>query len=385
MPKTRGFLALAAGCLLTGSLGSVHAFSVFIAPLEATHGASRGAVSLVYSVALVFLTLSVLLGHRVYGVLRPPAFAAALCLLAAAGLALAAGAETLWLVGIGYGLLFGAANGMGYGFSLVVVSTAMPERRGFAMGVVTGCYAIGALVFALVYDRLIAAGGPSLAFAVMAAVMVAVALAAALLLWHARVAVGRPGVVQPANPLAVRRALLWRLWAAYGTGAAAGLMAIGHAAAIVTLAGAPASQAVTGVMLIALGNGLGGFAVGRLADAWPARRLLAVLPVASAVALFALIAVSGATATIVCLALLGFFYGAMIAAYPVATVAYVGVVLSARAYGRVFTAWGLAGLGAPWLAGVVFDASGGYTPALVLAGVAARASAALAASLPNSD
>ena len=138
-------------------------------------------------------------------------------------------------------------------------------------------------------------------------------------------------------------------------------------------------------MLIALGNGLGGFAAGRLADDWPARRLLVALPAASAVALFGLIAVSGATATIACLALVGFCYGAMIAAYPVATVAYVGVALSARAYGRVFTAWGLAGLGAPWLAGVVFDASGGYAPALVMAGVAALASVALAASLPAPD
>ena len=381
----RGFLALAAGSLLTGSLGSVHAFSVFIVPLEAAHGASRGAVSLVYSTALVFLTLAVLVGHRVYGVVRPPAFAAALCLLAAAGLAVAAGARELWLVGLGYGVLFGAANGLGYGFSLVVVTLAMPARRGFAMGVVTGAYAIGAMIFAMVYDRLIAAAGPGLAFAVMAAVMVAVAASAALLLWRSRIEVPPADAAQAANPLAARRAVLWRLWAAYGTGAAAGLMATGHAAAIATRAGAPASQALAGVMLIALGSGLGGFAAGRLGDDWPARRLLVVLPAASAVALFGLIAVSGATATIACLALVGFFYGAMIAAYPVATVAYVGVELSARAYGRVFTAWGVAGLGAPWLAGVVFDASGGYTPALVLAGVAALASVALAASLPEPD
>ena len=372
-----------AGILLSGSLGSVHAFSVFIAPLEDVHGASRGAVSLVYSTALVFLTISVFLGHRLYGALPPPTFAAVLCLLAATGLGLAAGAHELWLVVLGYGVLFGTANGLGYGFSLVVVTIAMPQRRGLAMGIVTGAYPTGAVVFALGYDLLIAVGGPDLAFGVMAAIMVAVATASALLLWRSQVEIGHlSSAAHTANPLAHRRAVLWRLWAAYGTGAAAGLMAIGHAAPIAAAAGAPASLAVTAVMVIALGNGLGSFAAGRVSDTWPARRLLVSLPAASVAALIGLIAVSGVTATIICLALVGFFYGATKAAYPVATMAYVGVSLSARACGRIFIAWGLAGLGAPWLAGVVFDTNGSYTPALILAAVAALASVALAASLP---
>merc|ERR1711871_1290401 len=53
----------------------------------------------------------------------------------------------------------------------------------------------------------------------------------------------------------------------------------------------------------------------------------------------------------------------------------VGADLFARAYGVIFLAWGLAGLTAPWLAGLLFDFSGGYDAALLL-GLASAATAA---------
>ena len=43
-PMRSGLSTLAAACLLAAVLGSVHAFSVFLAPLEAVFGASRSAV-----------------------------------------------------------------------------------------------------------------------------------------------------------------------------------------------------------------------------------------------------------------------------------------------------------------------------------------------------
>ena len=63
----------------------------------------------------------------------------------------------------------------------------------------------------------------------------------------------------------------------------------------------------------------------------------------------------------------GFTYGAIIAIYPVAVLHLVAQQVSARAYGYVFTAWGLAGLLGPWIAGVLFDERQSYTHALVLA------------------
>ena len=59
-----------------------------------------------------------------------------------------------------------------------------------------------------------------------------------------------------------------------------------------------------------------------------------------------------------------------------------GAVAGVRVYGRVFTAWGAAGLLAPWFAGTLFERSGGYTTALIVAGATALVSLLAALTLP---
>ncbi len=380
----RPWLCLAAGVALTTSLGSIHAFSVFLEPLERAFAAPRAQVSLLYSVALVALTLAVLVGHRVYRTMAPSRVAAISCFIAAAGSFLAAGAPSLLLTGAGYSLLFGAANGLGYGFSLFAVSHAMPARKGLAMGTVTAFYAVGASLFARVFDHLIGIGGIGLAFSAIGAVLILVGVLANVLLRLSRVRLPQSPVAEGEGSLRPWRRSLVLLWLGYGLGAAAGLMAIGHAAGIAAAASAAAHLVVLGAMVIAVGNALGGFVAGALADRWPVRRLLVLLPLVSAAALLALTLSAGPAAAIAGLGVIGFAYGAVIAVYPVAVAAYVGIDLAAKAYGRVFIAWGLAGLAAPWLAGLLFDARGDYALSLLLAAGAGLLSASVAAILPAS-
>ena len=46
-----------------------------------------------------------------------------------------------------------------------------------------------------------------------------------------------------------------------------------------------------------------------------------------------------------------------------------------QAYGRVFIAWGFAGLVAPWSAGLLYDLRGGYGLAMIIAAAIAILSA----------
>ena len=156
------------------------------------------------------------------------------------------------------------------------------------------------------------------------------------------------------------------LWVGYGTGVAAGLMAIGHATGIVESAGLNAmlwiAPALTGIF-----NMGGSFLGGWLADRLRPGRLLPALALLTTFALLLLWAGGSVTAALVGLALVGLSYGATIAAYPAVITKMTGPEDGPRIYGQVFTAWGTAGLFAPWFAGLLYDRAGDYALAFVIA------------------
>jgi len=377
MPFSKPAAALTAALLLTFSLGSVHAFSVVVAPLEERFGASRANVSLTYSIALVCLTAAVLLGHRIYHRAPPAIIGAGACLVAGLGLVIAALAPSLTVIYAGYGLLFGAANGIGYGFALIVAARSFPKRQGMAMGVVTACYAVGAIVFAQILETAEHALGLTAALLAQAAVIALCGVAATAALSAARIDMGDGGGAAADQTLGEGRATAM-LWLGFGFGCAAGLMAISHAAGVVTATGGSSHQAVTGVMLIGFGNAAGGFLIAWLADRLSLRLLLVGLPIVSAACLVALGFAASPEAAIALLGAVGLAYGAIIALYPIATSYRFGLERTARIYGIVFTAWGVVGFAGPWLAGIAYDADGVYRTALLAAAVAAAVSAAAA-------
>ncbi len=374
-----------AGCtVLSLVMGSVHAFSVFLEPLESRFEVGRDLASLTYSLALVALTLGVLVGHRVYGRLSPPGLVALLSLAAAGGLLLSAYAQTIVAVWLGYSAIFGFANGLGYGFALQFVAQANPRRSGLAMGLVTAVYALGAALAPLLLWDAVIGGGLTAGLVTMAAIVACAAPLAVLLLWRA----GEPFQREEAKgepPARADGGVLLLLWLGYGAGVAAGLAAIGHATGIARAGGAADAALRAAPIAIAAANMTGGLLGGWLCDRLAPRRLLIVLPLLSAVALGALAAGARGEALVVGLAAVGFAYGAIIAVYPAAIARRFGVLAGVRIYGRVFTAWGTAGLLAPWAAGLLFDLSGSYRAALIAAAVLALLSCAAAVRLPEAE
>lgn len=361
--------------LVTFVLGSVHAYSVLIVALETRLGLGRSEISLVYSLALVAITVAVLFGYRIYALLPAWQLLLATCLAAAGGLALAAEAQNWWQLCVGYSLLFGLANGIGYGYSLQLVGRVLPERKGFAMGAVTAAYAVGSIVFARLFAWKIEAESVTEALQALALAVVLGAVIAALLLYRAGASYGPASDATRAVPGGTA---ILRFWLAYMTAVFSGLMAIGHAAGIVLAKGSTPALAARGAILIGVGSALGGFIAGWLLDRWPASRFLVGLPLLAAAALLAVSAADDPGRAAALLSVVGFCYGAIIAMYPVAISNYFGAD-GPRAYGRVFTAWGFAGLIAPWVAGLVFDWRGSYQLALLLAAAIALLSAVCAA------
>ena len=360
----QGRIALIAASLVSMVLGSIHAFSVFLEPLETLFGSSRAAATLVYSFGLVFLTTAVLFGPVVYSRLKPATIYVLVAFLGALGTGLASIADGFLLVWIGYSLIFGTANGLGYGFGLQFAARANPDQMGLAMGVVTAAYALGAVLAPYGFVVALAFGGFFSAMIALGSVIFLVSMCAAFLI--ARTGLRYNNAQTESSVSRFLPGRIAAIWIAYGSGVAAGLMAIGHAAGIASTSGFSgwiAAATIAGCNLV------GSLICGWLSDRVSHRSILTSLPLLGATALLAISVFPGQTLSL--LGVVGFVYGGTIATYPVVIANLFPGEDGPRAYGRVFTAWGTAGLLAPWFAGQIYDWDGEYNAALwVAAGLA---------------
>ena len=370
-PPTRSLV----GCvLLSGVLGSIHAYSLFIESFESDLGVGRGEAGAPYSVALASLTVVVLVSHLLFRLVPGPLVVLIASGGAAIGLLLAASANSLAGVVLGYGVVFGAFNGLGYAFSLQRASESNPDRRGFALGLVTAAYALGGASTALVLDKQVAASGATSGLRWLALAIAVTGIVTSVLLTNN----DSPARRSPARLSSANLRILAPLWTAYLLAVLAGLMALGHAAAIVDDAGGPGGAAVVAA---GLASASGGLWVALVADRTATDRLLRLLPLGSAVVLVIAAVVSHGVVLMVSVAGIAFTYGALIAIYPLAVAQRFGQDGYSRAYGRVFTAWGTAGLVGPVGAGHLFEVTGSYRIPMFMAAVAAIGSAVVARQL----
>ncbi|WP_317056581.1 hypothetical protein [Roseovarius rhodophyticola] len=356
---SQGTRVLTGASLLSAVLGSIHAFSIFIEPLETQFQASRGLVSLTYSGGLMCLTLMVLLGHKFYGRAPAPILCLFAVVLGAIGASVAANANALWQVWLGYSILFGLANGIGYGFGLQMAAQANPGQEGFAMGMVTAAYALGAVVSPALFELGLASGGFWSAMLSLAIALLVFGLISACLMRGARFSASIP--VRPGSKVSG----VWPMWLAYFGGVMAGLMVIGHAAGIAKALD-PSKALWIAPAVVAACNLFGSLLGGQAVDRLPPRWVVVGFSVITFAALVALVAI-GAPIAMITLGMVGFAYGGTIASWPPVIAKRVGMDQSAKVYGRVFTAWGMAGLAGPWLAGTLYDGTGAYTVALGVA------------------
>ena len=75
-------------------------------------------VSLVYSLATLSLVGGAFATPRLLRLLSPASLALLACVVCAAGLLLAAQAASLTVLYVGFGIMFGVANGVGYALSI---------------------------------------------------------------------------------------------------------------------------------------------------------------------------------------------------------------------------------------------------------------------------
>jgi OFA family oxalate/formate antiporter-like MFS transporter len=337
------------GVLANLAVGTLFAWSL-VAPAVTADAGAAGSGTAVFAAALVSFTVALLGVGRVLRRLG-----------AGVGLGLTAAWQRPEVPWLGIGLLLGASSGLAYGVAVSLAARVPRERRGSASGLVVGAYAAGPLLLGLVAPRALAAAGWRACVAVLAVVVAGLGgLAAAVAPVGAAdgAPAGRSRVPVPRRTQAA-------LWVLFAGGAAPGLVVFASAAPLAAARGLDARTAGTAVTLLAAGNLAGRLAAGWWSDLVGRLPALVTSLAVTAAALLALAVVTAAAVVPAGYAAVGLAYGAVSALVPAATADRVDPRAFATVYGRVFTAWGCAGLLAPVLGGGLTGA-GSQRPALLL-------------------
>jgi MFS family permease len=342
------------------AVGTLFGWSLVAGPAVADVGAPAGTAEAVFAAAIAVFTVALLGVGRALRRLGPRRLLDVAAAGAGAGLGTAAvwdGAPALW---VGVALLFGAASGLAYGVSVALAARVTSPHRGTVTGVVVAAFAAGPVLLGLLAPRTVPVLGWRVCVAALAVVVVGLLVGAAVLAPGDRGDWAGP----PHSEASLDRRAVVPLWVVFAGGTAPGLFAFAAAAPLAAGRGLGPAGAGAAVSLLAVGN-LGG----RLVSGWWSDRVgrRPALATALAVAAASVTGLAGPTAPALVLSAFtgtGLAYGAVSALVPAATAERVGARAFPRAYGRVFTAWGCAGLAAPVVGGAV--TGGGQRADLVL-------------------
>jgi OFA family oxalate/formate antiporter-like MFS transporter len=380
----RPWAALAATTLLVMPLGSIYAFSVFLKPLESLLDATRSELATVFGIAAITYTIGMNIGPRFFGWLGIGPFLAICAALAATGIAISAVATSFAALALGYGGLFGLGGGLAYVAAQQGINLMAFQRSGLVNGYIVALLPCGAMLTAPACALAIERFGVRETLWGLAGVLLGTGcIAAAISAWAGMRLSAGPAAAGASRPAIERHDLLARLFVVFLLAAAAGLMVLSQAAGIVAAYGgatALATLATTGVSgAIAFAR----LAGGSLVDRFAIPKVMAAAQASAAVGALLISLAPSPQAAIAALLAVGMGYGIISGATAAAIGSYWQRAVFGRVAGRVYIAWCLAAVTLPILAARLFDLTGTYTTAFLVAGACNLVAAAVALTLPQ--
>jgi MFS family permease len=384
-----GWLVVAAAFAVTFvGFGSAYTFSAFVGSLQQDFAASRGSVSLVFSLAgFLYFGLGIVSGPLAdrFGSRR---LALIGMILTGAGLALAGLARSLAEVYAAYGLGIGLGVGCSYVPAIGAVQRWFVRRRGFASGIAVSGIGVGTLVMPPLAAFFIQALGWRDAYLALGLLAALVGGGTALLIENDPRDRGLGPDGDPpqagssaarAHGASVREAVTSRRF--LGLYAACLICSFGLFVPFVHLVpyaldhGIAQASAVLLLGIIGVGSTAGRFFLGGLADRLGRRLALLAMFLGMALALALWAASTGFWALAVFAFAYGVFYGGFVALLPALVMDYFGGRNVSGIIGILYTSVAFGTLIGPSAAGFAFDISHSYRLA-ILASVAANLVAA---------
>jgi MFS family permease len=380
------------------SFGVLYSFSAFFASLQEAFAAPRGAISLIFSIAAPLYCVVGLISGALADRLGPRRVALFGALLSGSGLFVAARADALWQIYVGFGIGVGVGTGFSYVPAVASVQRWFLRSRGIASGLAVAGIGLGTLCMPLIAAPLISWVGWRGAWTIFGLLMIGIGGTASLLLdvgpehygWLPDGGVADPRAAlntTPATGWSTKDALRSRPFMILYL--ALTLVNIGAFIPFVHLV--PYAEdhhvshgvAVAILSMLGIGSTVGRFAVGGIADRVGRRWSLVAAFFGVAIMLLWWLAATTAWQLVIFALAFGSFYGGLIALLPALTVDYFGSRNASTIIGMLYTAAAIGTLAGPKLAGDGFDVFESYTLPILISAACAFIAAGSALLLPD--
>lgn len=394
--QNRWWVAVA-GVVMQLILGTVYAWSVFKNPFMAAHGWTNEQVGLAFTIVILLIGVAAAFGGKFVDKAGARKVATLAAILFGVGTILTGVADktgSLALLYIGYGLIGGIGNGLGYVTPIAVLVRWFPDKRGFITGLAVMGFGFGAAIMGqiapfLIPKTAIVEGvlqitepgiGLAMTFYIFGFIFLVTLLIAAQFLnnppegWTPPATLKKKVAIPNVESVDLNSALkmpqMYILWMILFINVTAGIALISNLSPLAQDAcGISAVAAGTVIFITSLFNGLGRIFWSSLSDKL-SRKTVFMLILGTQVPLFFILpAISNvAMFTIVACYILA-CYGGGFATMPAYVADTFGTKNMGSIYGKILLAWAAAGVAGPILMEKIKSSSGSFKMAIYIAGV----------------
>lgn len=375
------------GLMMNIALGTLYAWSIFVAPLEKEFGWKRAQTSAVFGIAVVVFALSFIVAGRLQDKFGPFWVSITGAILVSLGFFLCSYTTSLTWLYVCFGVIGGLGNGFGYATPIPVMAKWFPDKRGLAVGLAVGGYGAGSALFGpLANLKLIPAYGVHTTFQILGAIFLVMTVIGAFLLknppagykpagWTPPAPTAKGGVTtQDFTPGQVLRTpSFYFMWIAYALGTMAGLMVISQLVPFAkSVHISSAALATMGLVVGAVANASGRILSGWMSDAVGRLNVLRIMIAISIVAMPVLYHVGGNVGALYAAVFIVYWcYGTQLSVNAATAADFWGTKNAGINYGMLFTAWGFAGYFGAKIGGTMYDKYHNYQMAFYTAGILA--------------
>jgi len=392
--KTKRWVVLIVSCVVNLIIGTGYAWSIFARPWSEFTGVEVAQLGLVFGICNAVGPITMITGGKILDKLGPKWVVFVGGLLFGGGIALAGwqtqqDGKSLFMLFLGYSIIFGLAMGLIYSCTIGNTVKWFPDKRGLVGGLTTAAYGLGSVILAQLLGGKVNVGNIQQVFMTLGLIYAIVVCLGAFFIAPAPAGyipegwsppAPNPNVKAPADKTwdkMIQDPVFYVMLLTILSGAFFGLMMISNCSPIAqrTLGFTPllAGSVVTG---LALSNTAGRVACGWISDFLGRINTLTIALVLAIIGLILInygVTSNQAPAFVFGVCLVGFTFGAFMGVFPGFTADQFGPRNNGINYGIIFIGFAVAGWFGPkivaiFTAGLTGDAlKAGYSTAFKVA------------------